>query len=169
MAFPPSPSSSEDDNSASAQHPAWADEDVLAPRQQGLPLHFSNSSISNSNNMQQHQHIVDSSTAQRRRGGQAGGLDNDHHSDEDPYDGGKGDKDKDRGRWPESGIGMESRTAPAPGELYGSLDGEDSSSLPPQRNALGKREFSAVGPKGKESKWDRLIPERGQPISWVSS
>ncbi|KAL8277538.1 hypothetical protein RQP46_010093 [Phenoliferia psychrophenolica] len=100
--------------------------------------------------------VVDSSAARRRGGGGLveGQANLGHAHDPDSYDGGKGDKYSaaQDGAWPASGIGMESRVAPTPGELV---------------QPSGKREFSAN--QGQtHNKWDRLIPERRQPQSWAT-
>lgn len=146
--FPPS---SSPDRSPSPSPPAndrdrdWID--VLAPNEPGLPIFLANSRRNMNNSPGQ---VVDSSAARRRGGGSlyegqvGGGLENDGEED---YDGGKGVKQP---LWPSSGIGMESRVAPPPGEVV----------VP-----SGKREFAAASPR--DGKWDRLIPERRQPQSWV--
>lgn len=154
----PSPSSS----SSSADHldPSTRDRDwidVLSPNEPGLPIFTATRHSNGHSSMANPVQVVDSSAARRRGGGGLveGQANLGHAHDPDSYDGGKGDKysASQDGAWPASGIGMESRVAPTPGELV---------------QPSGKREFSAN--QGQtHNKWDRLIPERRQPQSWVRS
>lgn len=93
--------------------------------------------------------VVDSSAARRRGGGAlVEGV-----RMEDDYDGDKGEKGE-KTAWPSSGIGMESRLPPAPTESPG------------QHYPTASRKEFAAG--GKEGKWEKLIPQRRAPQTWVS-